>query len=336
MPRFIKKTEKKESVPSPVRSRKSKKIVRQLPYIISAVVIVAALVLVGIAYYQQYYAPYQTVVITIDGVPTIRMRYFVDRARLAGSGGLSTIQNLTNEEILKLSEKKYGIAVTSKDIDDYLRIQASGSENETISDVEYNEWYRQLLNEKRVTSGFYRGLIAAVLRDIQFRKYVTSTIPDAVDHAHVYAIFTATYDDALKVKERADAGEDFGKLARELSIDEATREQGGELDWIPKGVYIYNNDPFMWEVGKPAEVLAVVEGAATEPMAYYVLLVKEIAQRQVADRYISEFQNRTYEKWLVDETKTHEVKWKYNSKIDAWLNWQLTKLNSAANQTSGG
>jgi foldase protein PrsA len=340
MPQLIKKKEKKVSARPPVRSKKTRKIVQRLPYIIASVVIVIALALVGVAYYQQYVAPFQNVVVTIDGTPTIKMRHFLERAKLAGSSGLSTLQNLTNEEVLKLSDAKYGISVTSQDIDNYLRSQAAGSDNATVTDAEFNEWYRQILNEKKVTGSIYREMVEAIVRDSKYRDYINTTIPSSIEHAHVYAIFTATYDEAVTAKERADGGENFQDLARELSIDESTRESGGELEWIPKGVYIYNNDPFSWEVGKASEVLAVMDSTSdsttTEPTAYYVMMVSEIQVREISNDFLSEVQNRTYQNWLSDETQVHDVDWKYDSKVDAWISWQLSKSNPPATAASGG
>ena len=224
MPHITKKP-KKEEKNNPTRPINPERRTRRITYIIASLVIAAAVVLVGVAYYQQYMAPFQKVVITIDNVPTIKMRYFLERANLANSDGLATIENLTNEEVLKLAETKYGISISHEDINKALRNQAAGGDNITLSDVEFNEWYRQLLNEKKVTDNVYREMVAASLRVNLFQEYVNKTIPELLDHAHVYAIFVSTYDEAVNLKKRIDSGEDFGKVARELSIDKTSGER---------------------------------------------------------------------------------------------------------------
>jgi foldase protein PrsA len=345
MPHLIKK-QSKEKKNNPKRHINPERRTRRISYIIVSLVIVAAIVLVGVAYYQQYVAPFQQVIIAIDSVPTIKMRYFLERAKLASTDGLSTIQNLTNEEVLKLAETEYGISISQEDVNKALRNQAAGSDNTTISDVEFNEWYRQLLNENKVTDKVFRDMVAASLRAQLFQEYVNKTIPESLDHVHVYAIFVSTYDEALNVKNRIDSGEDFGKVAREVSIDQTSGELGGELGWIPKGVQLFNNDPFSLEVGKVSDVLAIVDESSTDSsssstptvQAYYVEIVTEIDKRTVDSYYLSEVQNTAYQQWLNDETQKHDVDWKYNSSIDAWVSWQLSKLSTttAATTTTGG
>jgi foldase protein PrsA len=332
-----KKVQRKETPGENTKPRKSRRNTRNLPYIIATVIIAAVVVLVGIAFYQQYVAPFQKVVMKIDNETVIKMRYFLDRAKLSGSGGLATMQSLNNEEILKLAGEKYGIYVTEEDIDKALRSNAAGGDNETISEIEFNEWYRQLLNERRVSGSLYRETVAATLREAMFREYINNQISTTREHAHVYAIFFGTYDEALAVKDRIDNGENFHNVARELSIDPTTREKGGEIDWIPQGVYFYNMDPFSLEVGKVSDVLAIVEDVTSEegPSAYYVMMVTERDDREILDGYLSEVQSYDYQQWLVNESKLHTIKWNYNSEIDAWVSWQLSKSNPSTTAAGG-
>jgi foldase protein PrsA len=51
--------------------------------------------------------------------------------------------------------------------------------------------------------------------------------PNMIKLAH---ILVATEDEAKKVKERLDKGEDFGKLAKELSTDTGSKDNGGEYE----------------------------------------------------------------------------------------------------------
>jgi len=248
------------------------------------------------------------------------------------------MQNLNNEEILKLAAERYSIDVTEEDIDNELRREAAGGDNMTITEIEFAEWYRQLLNERGVSGSLYRQMVAASLREAKFREYIYGNISTTREHAHVYAIFLSTYDEALAVKERIDNGENFQKLASEISIDPTTSELGGELDWLPQGVYFYNMDPFSIEIGKASDVLAVVEDITSEegPAAYYVMMVMEREDREILDGYLSQVQSYDYQQWLSSETTTHTIKWNYNSEIDAWVSWQLSKSNPSSTTATGG
>ncbi len=321
--------------PAPRRRPSSTRV----PFIIVSAVVAAVVVLVGIAYYQQYYAPFQRVVINVDNTK-IKMGYFLDRARISGSGGIGMLQTLTNEILVKSGTAALGITVTPQDIDNQLRKTAAGGDNVTISDAEFKEWYRQLLDANKMSDAKYRETVKNALLNSKLQDYLNQQIPPAIEHAHVYGIFVGTYEEALAAKQRVESGEDFSKVAQEISIDSATAEKGGELDWVPQGALVMGNmDPFSLEVGKVSDPLAVVQDPNTPPSTYYIITVKETEVREIQPSYLSEVQNTKFSQWLVDETSKHKIKWDYNSEIDAWVNWQLTK-NSPATTTpssqSGG
>ncbi len=298
----------------------------RFPLIMAAIVAVVV-VLVGIAYYQQYVAPFQRVVINVDNTQ-IKMRYFLDRAKLSGSGGIGMLQTLTNEELIKSGTAALGIAVTPKDIDNQLRLAAAGSDNVTISDAEFKEWYRQLLNENRMSDAKYKETVKNSILSARLQDYLNKQIPPSIEHAHVYGIFVSTYDQAVAAKQRIEAGEDFNTVAKEISIDSATAEKNGELDWVPQGALVMGNmDPFSLEVGQVSDPLAVVSDPNSEPSAYYIIRVEATGVREIQSSYLPEVQSKKFSQWLVDETGKHKIKWDYNSEIDAWVNWQLSKNN---------
>jgi hypothetical protein len=301
----------------------------RLPYIIAAVVLLAVIGVVGVAYYQVYVAPFQKVIITFDNTQ-VRMKDFLDRARLSGSGGMGTLQNITNEETIKAGTARLGLTVTPGEIDARLRKEAAGSENVTVSDAEFKEWYRQLLGSNKMSDAKYKETVKNQLLAEKAQDHVNAQIPASIEHAHVYGIFVTTYEEAASVKERADAGEKFSDLAAELSIDQ-TKDTGGELDWFPKGSMVNDRyDPFDLKVGEVSSPLAVIGDPNEAPAAYYVVTVTEFAVRDIEPAYLPIIENKWFQDWLVQEQGQHELHWNYNSEIDAWVNWQLNKGKSGA------
>lgn len=321
--------------PSALRNRTKKRpgSWRTAYTVVVATVVALALGVFGVAYYQTYVAPFRRAVVTVDDT-VIRMRYFLERARLSGSSGMGTLQNLTNEEMVKFGAERYGILVTPQDVDQELRARAAGSDNVTVGDAEFREWYRQLLNDNRVTDSRYREMVRNTLLSIRLEDYLSLQIPAELEHAHVYGIFVSTYEEAAEVKARYDAGEDFGALALELSLD-PSGEKGGELDWFPKGILVDDKfDPFTLEIGAVSDPLAIIQDPNEAPSIYYVLMLAETDSRQVEDRFLPELRSRGFQDWLSQETKQHTVRWggwdgkdntSYGSETDAWVNWQLSK-----------
>ncbi|OGO36526.1 MAG: hypothetical protein A2147_10455 [Chloroflexi bacterium RBG_16_57_8] len=306
-------------------------------YYIVAAVVVVALAVFGVAYYQTYVAPFRRAIITVDGTVVVRMGTFLERAKISGSSGMGTLQPLTNEYLIKQGAPRYGISVTPEDIDRELRARAAGSDNVTIGDAEFKEWYRQLLNDSKVSDGRYREMVGSSLLASRLQEYMALQIPDELEHAHVYAISVGTYEEAAKVKERVDAGEDFGELARELSMD-PNKEKDGEIGWFPKGATVGNNkyDPFYLQAGAVSDPMAMMEDpTSTEPPSfYYVLMVEEFAVRQVEAEFLPEVRATAFQDWLNAEMDLHTIRWggwdgkdnnSYGSETDAWVNWQLSK-----------
>jgi parvulin-like peptidyl-prolyl isomerase len=307
--------------PAPKAGRRGR-----MPYIVASTIVALVVVVVGIAYYQQYVTPFRRTVINVDGT-RITMGAFLERARLSGSGGLGTLQAMTNEVLIKAGASRFGITVSREDVDRELRTAVAGGDNITITDAEFKEGYRQLLNEAKISDAKYRVGVTNGLLSVRLQEYLARQIPAQLEHAHVFGIFVATYEEIVQVKDRITAGEAFGAVAGELSIDSATAEKGGELAWIPQGAYVMTNmDPFLLTVGQVSDPVAVpTQDPNTPPSAYYVLLVTEKDTRTVDPQFLPEIESRGFQQWLADETKMHTIKWDYNSEIDAWLNWQLSK-----------
>jgi len=321
--------------PAVLKERKSNRIT----YLIISLVIIIVVILVGIGYYQQYIRPFQRTVITFDDT-IIKMRYFLDRTRLSGSNGMSTLQSLTNEMCIKEGAERYGITVTPQEIDNALRLQAAGSDNVTITDAEFNEWYRQQLNDKKISSTQYKQIISVALMESSLREYVIKDLPATREHAHVYILYLNTYEEAVAAKERIDAGESFSKVAREISLKAIGEESEGEYGWVPRGAEVLNQDPFLWEAGKASQVLAYVDESSSSTSTdsnisfYYLFYTSEIQEREIEPGYLSEVKNTIFAQWLTDEYKLHEIHYNYDSEIDKWISWQLSKDTASDSTTS--
>jgi len=315
---------------------------RYTPYFIAAAVVVALLAIVSVPYYQQYIGPFRQIVLTVDNT-TIRMSYLLQRIIAADSDGLSMMEALTNEQLIRHGAPRYGITVTEKDIDDYLRQQAAGTDNHTVSDIEYREWYRQTINESRLPESRFREMVGNSIYATRLQEYLSTDMPKEVEHVFLYGILLSSYDDAVKAKERWAAGEDFSKLAEELSIDQSTPGSGGEIGWLPEGasggVFDQAFSMNVGDVSDPGLVPSSDPTAdpSTTPQIYYIIYVKDKAIRPIEDQYLSSIQAKVFQDWLSGEHEKHTVKWHFNSEINAWINWQLTKYqgSSSTSSTSG-
>jgi len=325
-----------EQAPGPIRASAQPRTWTGV--IIASVVIAIILIIVGIGWYLTYGANYGRTVITVDDI-SLNMRYFLKRCELSGSDPLSMLTNLTKEEIVKMEAPRYGIKVTPEEIDQELRRMAGG-ESGNITESEFKEWYRQQLNETGLSDSEYREITAAGLMASRLYTYVAAGMNTIVEQVHLNVIWLDTLEEAEKVRARWEAGENFADLARALSLDANSRDAGGDLGWVPRGVAyesMYDDVIFSLGTDNVSEPLAYYDTSISDYTSpayetYYLFMVSEKADaRQVDDKYLSTLAYNAFNDWISAAMEQHTINYRglhdgFDSETYAWINWQLSKI----------
>lgn len=331
------------------KDREKKKRRNTLIAAISIVVVIC--LVIGIGYYLIYVMPFQRPIIKVDS-DVVKINYLLKRALNMNTQdpiGQGLFETLVNEVIVKNEAPKYGINVTDQDVDQAMRDAAKG-DSESISDAEFNEWFRQLLNTTQYTDKQFRDIVKRSIEQQRLSKYFADNTPTTAEQGHIWSIIVKTYDEAVAVKERIDNGEEFASVAKELSLDTTTGENGGDMGWIPfkamesRFEYTVSN----LEIGKCSEPVINDPGDSSNPdtMTYAVFMVSEKdAAREVTQDYLGALQARAYTDWLNSQWESREIKYygihggNYDDVTSAWLNYQLSRMkagtSSATTDTSG-
>ncbi|MFC2072569.1 peptidylprolyl isomerase [Chloroflexota bacterium] len=295
-------------------------------FIIASVVLAIILIIVGVFYYQERVVPFQRTILTVDD-STINMDYFLKRTRLAGADPIGMLQTLTREQVIKLAAPQYVGEVSPEDIDRILRDTSN-----TTSESEFKAWYRQQLNENGLSDPEFKEIIGSGLLTARLHEYLVERMPTVAEQIHPHIILLETYEDAEEVRTRWEAGEDFAALAREVSLDEATKEKGGDLGWFPRGILDFQleYEAFSLSTGNVSEPSAYYDvsddPSSSEVIYYYLLMVSEkAAAREVSEDYLPMLKAKVLDDWYLVELQFHEISSNFNSEIYAWLNWQLAK-----------
>lgn len=312
---------------------------RRLIITISVIFIIIIAIIIGINHYFSEDQKYLRIdVISVDG-ELVSMDYFVTRCYASGSDPMAALTNITREMVLKKEAEAAGIEISPEAVEDRLIEMASG-EGEAITQSEFKEWLRQRINESKLSEDEYRDIVATQLIGEFFYEVISESTPKTAEQVHLHVILTDTEEQAVETKARLASGEDFADLARELSFDAGSRENGGDIGWVPRGVIYesrYDEDIFGLDIGVVSEPLAYYDTSATDPNSpsyinFYLMMVSEKADsREVDERYLDTIYTNAFDQWISQMLSEHEIKYNginngFDSETYAWINWQLQKL----------
>jgi foldase protein PrsA len=308
---------------------------RRRRLIVVGVVVLVILGILAIPFYQHYISPFNRTVITADNLQ-ISMRYFLERTRLAGSDPLTMLESLTDELVIRIMAPQYGIQVTDADIEGELRSMASGGTGD-ISDVEFNEWYRQVLNDSGASDSQYREMVGISLLSSRLQEYLAERVPTVAEQVHLHVIVVQEYEEAQDVVARLEGGEDFATVAREVSIDATSRDNGGDLGWLPPVILpdyrsliaALGVDEVSGPIPYYNQTSSSSSGALT-PSYYYIFMVSERdSARELSEEDLAVIRSMALELWLDEEVPKHEVRYYglygggFDSRTLAWMNRHL-------------
>lgn len=269
-------------------------------------VIVAAIAVAAFGYYQTQIAPKHKTVLQV-GETTFSLSHFERRLRLeletnptlqqlASDLPDYVLSQLEDEGVLLEAAPRLGVEVTEDDIDAEIgqRTGVSPGGDERL----FASAYRQDVRDSGLHADEYRRMLRADLLEQGVLAKFREEAPAREPQARLRFIAVETEEQAQEVIQRLEAGEDFAALAQELSLDPATKEQGGELaDWLVQGTTIASIDEFLFsaEPGALSGPLAVSGG-------YVVVGLLEREERELSDAQKASVASRDYGEWL-DETR---------------------------------
>jgi peptidyl-prolyl cis-trans isomerase D len=160
---------------------------------------------------------------------------------------------------------------------------------------------------------FTQAELRELIKSQLLREKVTAEITKdvKVDAEQVWArhILVATEEEANAVRERLLAGEDFAKVAAEVSTDESNKDQGGDLQWFTreKMVAPFSEAAFNLQVGEISQpvstdfgfhIIQVIAHEVRPLSADEVTQAKESAFSSWIEAKRAELQVETFDRWL--------------------------------------
>jgi len=308
-----------------------------LTILVAVVVVLVIGSIAGYAIYRQEIEPFETVVLRIDD-KEIKMRYFLKRLRMGEGnpsfgGPISLLGMIAQEEIIKEKATKapYNLSVTTEEIEAALKTVARRG-SDSITGEEYQEWYRQQLNQTQLTKSEFEELAYTNLLRQKLSDYLAVRAPTVAEQVHLHIIIQKSPEEIQKVWQRLDAGEDFFQLAKELNPSVATRENQGDLGWqIKNGLQPRLAQlAFQLEVGDHSQPIPLSKDAFV-----IVKVVEKAAAREMSKEMQERQKIKLVEQWASKEFQYHKISYHgltegkgWDSETNAWANWQMQRMNS--------
>ena len=302
---------------------------RQLRILLFSVVSMAVLAIAAVILYEIYLAPYRKPVLTFDG-NVIRMQYFLDRAKLIGNTQ-STLQQLAYEQTVKLAAPTLGVTVSESEVDNALHqaAESATSSNETSFDTStqagFDAWYKEQLKKSGLSTTQYRDMVRTGLIANQIESAMASNVPAKAEQIHLHIMVFNTQAAADAAKARVDRGESFAAVAKAVSVDAQSKENGGDIGWFPKGVLPYDDTVFALEIGQISSPVLSNPSSPTTSQYLLFLVSEKDPSRDVDPAAKATMVQNAFYYWLQDQMTKHKIEYKLTTDDQAWVQWQLTK-----------
>lgn len=233
------------------------------------------------------------------------------------------LEMMIEDELIRQGAEERGITVTEEEIDraieesyGYQREPVTPTTTPTptvtateaitptptlpaVTEEQFEEAYQQSLvaiAKVGISEGFYRDMVRRGLLRSKMWEVVGREVPTSEEQVRVRRIVLETEEEAEAVRERLKAGEDFATLAQELSIDEFTRENGGDVGWMAfdERDLSFSAMAFQLEVGEISRVIETARG-------YEILKLEEKDEdRELDPATLERRKNAAFSTWLND------------------------------------
>jgi parvulin-like peptidyl-prolyl isomerase len=172
------------------------------------------------------------------------------------------LDQMIDDVVIAQQAEKEGFKVTDDDLNARLTqmIQDAGSADELNDYLTKNTLSLDDLCNQVRSALVGKGML----------QRVTGALPTQVEQVHARHILVSSPQLAEEVVKKVRAGQDFGALARQYSMDEASKANGGDRGWFPRGVMDPQFEAVAFQL-EPGQISDVVQ----TPFGFHIIKVEE-------------------------------------------------------------
>lgn len=296
MPKRQKITPKQYVSKRLLSKRQQQKRRQRIILLLGALVIIAVGSIIGYGYYDREVRPYHRAAIRVNDT-VFDMGYYIKMLRienrLSANGqdpyqlADNVAQQIQDRELLRQEAAEFDISVTREEIDQEME--------------EYQDLDSDL--RKRIRIDMEQFLLVDKLRE-----HFAAQMPTVAEQVHLEGILAETKDGAEGIASRLNGGEDFASLAQELSQDNKSKEQGGDLGWLPRGVMgpEFDEVAFSLEPGALSQPIPD-EGGQTEEGHWVIRVLEKDEARPIDEDAQTIIASNRLNQWFEDVKQDSRV-----------------------------
>jgi parvulin-like peptidyl-prolyl isomerase len=243
---------------------------RQRRILIAGIAVIATVGgILGSGWYAKEYQPLQQTVIRVNDTE-FSMQYYIDILEFNYMYSISADEKtfIEQNELIRqeVEAGDFGITVSDSEIDEAIRSY----------DPPLGREYRDVARDVARVN---------VLMDKLLNEHFEQEVPLSAEQRHIMAMLLESEDQATEVRTRLENGEDFEQLAGELSLEDFSKTNNGNLGWHPRGILsdllalsVPEDYAFTAEVGVLSQ--PIYDEDQPKEVGYWVI---EVLERDEAD-----------------------------------------------------
>jgi parvulin-like peptidyl-prolyl isomerase len=153
---------------------------------------------------------------------------------------------------------------------------------------------KENIGKSRYSFDDYRHIVEIQLLRDKLNTALGQEIKTTEEQIHARHILVKTFEEASKIEERLKAGEDFAKLAVELSADSSAQTNKGDLGWAPRGNFVKEFEDAAWALSP----LQISQPVTTTFGVHIIQLLEKDANHTLDEAALTRKRGEALTDWL--------------------------------------
>jgi parvulin-like peptidyl-prolyl isomerase len=173
-----------------------------------------------------------------------RLDYFSDRLSMyvdqnggptavSATAALSAVSSLIIQEDV---ERRFADELDVTATDDEIKDGIATRLGITADDESFDVVFQQELTRTGLSETDYRQMVEASVLNDKLQEKFLADVPESAEAVHYRQIIVSDQATADDIKKQVEDGGDFAALAAANSLDTSTKDEGGDVGWVPRGV----------------------------------------------------------------------------------------------------